>query len=108
MQPMPELAALRALARAAEDQLLAARSANVEGLRAATDARGEAQEALDLSAITAAGPEIRAEAQRIAMRVRAFDVRLRACGESVLAALASLDPQSGPTTYGRRGLLRSA
>lgn len=108
MSAMPELSALRALARAAEDQLQAARTANPAALREATDARSEAQDQLDLALIRTAGPEVRQEAQRIVMRIRAFDVRLRACGESVLAALASLDPQSAPATYGRRGQLRGA
>lgn len=108
MSAPAELLQLRSLLRAAEEQLVAARSANTEALEAATLRRIEVQQKLDVSALRAGSLEIRREAAQLAMRVRAFDVRLRACGQSVLGALDAFDRRSAPATYGRHGQLRSA
>lgn len=108
MSAPAELLALRSLAHAAEQQLLAARGANAAALELASQNRADAQSKIDVALLRAAAPEIRREAAQLAMRVRAFDVRLRACGESVLAALDAFDHRSAPATYGRRGHLRSA
>lgn len=108
MSAPAELLQLRSLLRVAEEQLIAARSANTEALELATQKRVEVQAGLDVGALRSGTAEIRREAAQLAMRVRAFDVRLRACGESVLGALDAFDRRSAPATYGRHGHLRSA
>ena len=98
---------LQALLAAAEAQVAAARTADAPALSAATEARVAAMNNLDLAAIRR-DATLRDEAATVARRVRALDLRLRACGETVLAAFGTLDCAAAPATYGRRGQYRGA
>ncbi len=98
---------LEALLAAAEAQVAAARTANAPALAAATEARVAAMAAIDIDAIRR-DPAARLLAGGVARKVRALDLRLRACGETVLAAFGSADRKAGPATYGRRGQYRGA
>lgn len=98
---------LLALLAAAEAQLVAARTANAAALVAANEQRVQAQAQVNVEAI-GRDPAARAAAADIVRRVRALDLRTRACGETVLAAIGALDGGAGPSTYGRRGQVRGA
>ncbi len=100
--------ALQELLAAVELQLSAARTANAAALRAATDTRHTLQESLDPKAFAGADAERRAKLTQLARQIRALDARIRACGENVLGAIAAMAPERAPTTYSRRGMLRSA
>jgi len=96
---------LDALLAAAEAQVAAARTANAGALAAATEARVAAMAALDVDAIWR-DPVARQAAAVVVRKVRTLDLRLRACGETVLAAFGSVDGNAAPGTYGRRGQYR--
>ncbi len=98
---------LDALLVAAEAQVAAARTANASALAAATEARVAAMAAIDVDALRG-DPAARQAAATVARRLRALDLRLRACGETVLAAFGTIDRQAAPATYGRRGQVRGA
>ncbi len=100
--------ALRRLLAAVEHQLQAARTANAASLVAATETRRSLQEALDVEVLLKLESGRREEIARVAAMIRSFDVRIRACGDSVLEAIASLAPDQGPSTYSRHAVLRRA
>lgn len=97
---------LHRLLRTVEAQLEAARRADADGLRAHTEERAQLQRSVDVSALRGADAQTRAEAARIALRIRSLDTRIQTCGRAVLGAIASLAPDRAPETYGRRGELR--
>ncbi|MSQ01932.1 MAG: hypothetical protein EXR71_08570 [Myxococcales bacterium] len=97
---------LQLLLQAVESQLAAARTANAGALVASTEERRSLQETLDVAAIRRGSVATRAEATRVALRIRSLDSRIRTCGEIVTGALASLAPDRAPTTYTRYGLVR--
>lgn len=99
---------LRQLLAAVESQLAAARTADAGQLLASTEERQRLQEELDVEAIRRGSAEARAEAARVAMRIRALDARIRTCGEIVIGAIASLDRDRAPQTYTRRAAYRGA
>lgn len=101
------------LLRLAEAQLDAARRVDGATLAALNEERRQLQASLDsggMNSATMAALSLteRAELRGLAVRIQAADARTVACGQNVLAVLASLLPDTAPTTYGRRGQLRSA
>jgi hypothetical protein len=114
-RPSPALAApasaaaddtLHRLLHAVEAQLEAARRADAAGLQTTSAERAQLQRALDVEALRRADADTRAEAARVALRIRGLDARIQACGRTVLSAIAALAPERPPETYGRRGDLR--
>lgn len=100
--------ALNELLAAVELQLAAARTANAAALRAATETRRTIQEGLDPRQFANVELERRESIVRLARQIRALDARIRACGENVIGAIGAMAPDRAPTTYSRRGVLRSA
>ncbi len=97
---------LRLLLQAVEAQLAAARTANAGALVASTEERRCLQDALDVEAIRRGSATTRAEAARVALRIRSLDSRIRTCGEIITGAIAALSPDRAPATYTRYGLVR--
>ena len=97
---------LAALLAAVEAQLDAARRADAAGLLASSAERAELQKALDIDALRRADATTRADAARVAMRIRALDARIHTCGRVVTGAIEALNPERAPETYGRRGVFR--
>ncbi len=106
--PLEAEVALNELLAAVELQLAAARTANAAALRTATETRRTIQEGLDACQFANLDVERRQSIVRLARRIRGLDARIRACGENVLGAIAAMAPDRAPTTYSRRGVLRSA
>jgi hypothetical protein len=90
----------------AEAQLDAARRVDSAALSAATDARLALQAELVRHPLHTLPEADRAHVAAIARRIRAVDVRIHACGMTVLGVLDTLLPDAGPRTYGRRGQMR--
>lgn len=88
-----------------EAQLIAARSIDPAALEAATARRAEVQDQL-ADVLTQGNADLRRPLAPIAARVRALDLRIRACGGTVLAALETLLPAARPATYTRHARLR--
>jgi len=105
LSPAPD-DVLHELLLAVEAQLAAARTADAGALVSSSEERRRLQEAVDIDAIRTASAETRAEAARVALRIRALDARIRTCGEIVSGAIAALDPVQAPQTYTRRAGLR--
>jgi len=91
---------------AAEGQLDAARRVDAEALVKSTAARKAIQEELSRTPLAALDVDTRAHAAGVARKIRALDLRIHACGATVLAALDRVLPDAGPRTYGRRGQMR--
>ncbi len=89
-----------------EAQLDAARRVDPAALSAATEARRHIQDQLSRQDPNKLDPESRAYATEVAHLIRSFDLRIKACGAHVLAAIEAVAPSSAPRTYGRRGLMR--
>ena len=106
--PFSATAALSQLLAAVELQLEAARTSNAAALLAATETRRTLQDGLHAGMFGEAEDLRREEIVRLARRIQALDARIRACGESVLGAIASMAPECAPATYSRRGMMRSA
>ncbi len=102
------LETLRRLLRTVEAQLQAARTANGAALNVYTAERRELQSSVDVKVLRAAHGADRAEATSITQQIQQLDVRIRACGTTVIAAIAALSPERAPETYGRRGLVRES
>ncbi len=92
---------------AAEAQLHAARTVDAEALVAATAQRAEIQIAL-AEVVARGNADVRRPLGPIAARVRHLDLRIRACGGAVMAALDTLLPAARPATYTRMARLRDA
>jgi hypothetical protein len=92
--------------KAAEAQLAAARAVDASALTTATETRRALQEELAQQPLASLSVADREHALAVARRVRQIDVRIHACGASVLAVLDGLLPDAGPSTYGRRGQLK--
>lgn len=90
----------------AEAQLDAARRVDAGALAAATEARRAIQDELTRTPLAALDADTRAHAAVVAKRIRSIDVRIHACGGTVLALLDRVLPDAGPRTYGRRGQMR--
>lgn len=90
----------------AEAQLDAARRVDPAALSAATEARRQLQVELSRTPLAALDAGTREHAADVAKRIRAIDVRVHACGSTVLNVLDRVLPDAGPRTYGRRGQMR--
>jgi hypothetical protein len=90
----------------AESQLDAARRVDPAALQAATDARRALQEELARTPLAALDEGTRAHAAGVARRIRAIDLRVHACGATVINVLERVLPDAAPRTYGRRGQMR--
>jgi hypothetical protein len=90
----------------AEAQLEAARTADGAALLAATNARAALQIELASVSIAALDAETRAHAGVVARRIRSVDVRIHACGTTMLGLIERALPDAGPRTYGRRAQMR--
>lgn len=90
---------------AVEAQLAAARAVDPTALSAATDDRIAVQDAL-LTLLESGSAADRRALGPVAARVRGLDLRIRACGGSVLHALETLLPAARPSTYTRHARIR--
>jgi hypothetical protein len=90
---------------AVERQFGAARSIDPEALREATEIRERAQEAV-AAVLAGKDPDARRVFAEAAPRIRMLDLRIQACGETVLAALGRLLPAPPPATYTRHARYR--
>lgn len=90
----------------AEAQLDAARRVDPRALSAATAQRDALQRELARTPLAALDETDRAHASEVARKIRAIDLRIHACGSSILAVLDAVLPDAGPRTYGRRGQMR--
>ncbi len=90
----------------AEAQLDAARRVDPGALLAATEARRSLQDELARTPLAALDAGTREHASSVARRIRAIDVRVHACGATVLNVLDRVLPDAAPRTYGRRGQMR--
>lgn len=88
-----------------EAQLDAVRRVDSQAVADTTECRRAMQSMIDARLVARWSPAERAEARTIALRVQRLDQRIRACGTAVLAALQTVLPAQGVTTYGRRGNL---
>lgn len=89
----------------AEAQLAAARGVDAAALLAATESRAAVQaDLLDLLP-RLDDPERRTLAPAAA-RIRGLDLRIHACGHTVMQALAHLVPAAAPSTYTRRARIK--
>lgn len=86
-------------------QLDAARRVDAEALSLATDARVAVQEEL-AAYLASASTDRRRQFRGVATEIRELDLRIRACGATVIAALDMLTPAAPPTRYDRHALLR--
>lgn len=92
----------------AEAQLDAARRVDAAALVTATETRRALQVELSRTPLAALDTGTREHAATVARRIRAIDVRVHACGATVLNVLDRVLPDAGPRTYGRRGQMRGA
>lgn len=102
------LETLRRLLGTVESQMQAARTADGPGLNVHTAVRRELQSSVDVHQLRATNGVGRAEAVSITRQIQQLDARIRACGTTVIAAIAALSPERAPETYGRRGLVKES